>query len=370
MSDQIQKNPLPSRQFSLTERIHNQRIAQICLSIILLLFGLYTIKAFLIALLWGLIFAIASWPLYLKIRRKWPLQKYSFLLPLLFSFIIVLVFMLPLSIIVAEASKDFEVLLNWVTQASHSGLPPPDWLQNIPFEKDKVIHWWEQNLSNPESASALLSNLQLKHGIYLTQKIGSQLLHRGILFIFSILTLFFLFKDGDSFIEQCLRGSRRLFGKQGENIAQQMIASVHGTLSGLVLVGLGQGFLLGILYTICGTPHAAMFGLFTAIAAMIPFCPIIAIGIVTLVTLTQVSSIAALVILVVGAIVVFVADHFIRPALIGGSTELPFIWVLVSILGGVETWGIIGLFIGPAIMSAIIMLWNNWTKNPKFSNES
>jgi len=60
-------------------------------------------------------------------------------------------------------------------------------------------------------------------------------------------------------------------------------------------------------------------------------------------------------------VVVFVADHFIRPVLIGGAIRLPFLWVLLGILGGLETFGILGLFLGPAIMAALISLWREWT---------
>ena len=56
----------------------------------------------------------------------------------------------------------------------------------------------------------------------------------------------------------------------------------------------------------------------------------------------------------------FVADHFIRPALIGGATRLPFLWVLIGILGGVETLGLLGLFIGPAAMAVLVMLWREF----------
>ena len=63
-----------------------------------------------------------------------------------------------------------------------------------------------------------------------------------------------------------------------------------------------------------------------------------------------------------GVVVTFVADHFIRPALIGGSAKLPFLWVLLGILGGVESWGLIGLFLGPAVMSALYLLWQEWVQ--------
>lgn len=350
-----------SRQLSLAEQIHNQTIAHSCLSIVLILFGLYTIKAFLFSLIWGIIFAIACWPFYKTVKQKWPYERFNFILPFIFSCFITLVFLLPLGFIALEATKDLQTGISWVIKISREGLPPPEWLNKIPVINNNIIHWWKENLEDPSSASTLISNLHLSHGVYVTQKIGSQIFHRGLLFFFSILTLFFIFKDGESIIHQCKSGSRRLFGKQGETIAQQMISSVHGTVSGLVLVGLGQGIILGTLYYFLHIPHAALLGILTALAAMIPFCPLIAIGIVAFIAFFQVSYLIALTILIVGCIIIFIADHFIRPALIGGSTKLPFIWVLIGILGGLESWGMIGLFIGPAIMAAIIMLWNNWT---------
>ena len=65
----------------------------------------------------------------------------------------------------------------------------------------------------------------------------------------------------------------------------------------------------------------------------------------------------AIAVLVWGTLVMFVADHFIKPVLIGGAIELPFLAVLFGILGGVETLGILGLFVGPIIMVLFVTLW-------------
>ena len=51
------------------------------------------------------------------------------------------------------------------------------------------------------------------------------------------------------------------------------------------------------------------------------------------------------------------ADHFVKPVLIGGAIELPFLAVLFGILGGVETMGVLGLFIGPIVMVLFVTLW-------------
>src|SRR5262249_2784114 len=64
--------------------------------------------------------------------------------------------------------------------------------------------------------------------------------------------------------------------------------------------------------------------------------------------------IAAIGVLAFGSIVVFVADHFVRPVLIGGSIRLPFVWVLLGVLGGVESFGLLGLFLGPALLAVLI----------------
>ena len=49
-----------------------------------------------------------------------------------------------------------------------------------------------------------------------------------------------------------------------------------------------------------------------------------------------------------------------RPVLIGGAVKLPFLWVLLGILGGLEGFGLVGLFLGPTVMAALIALWREW----------
>src|SRR5208283_3243176 len=150
------------------------------------------------------------------------------------------------------------------------------------------------------------------------RELGGEVAHRAVLFGFTLLTLFFLFRDGERLNAQLLRASARALGPAGERIGRQMIASVHGTVDGLVLGGLGEGLILGIVYLSTGVPHPTLFGLFTAIAAMVPFGAPLVFGIAALILLTQGSMVAAIIIAAVGFVVTFVADHFVRPTLIGG----------------------------------------------------
>ena len=177
---------------------------------------------------------------------------------------------------------------------------------------------------------------------------------------FMLLALLFLLRDIRAVIEGLRIGSRRAFGAAGESVGRQLVDAVQGTVNGLVFVGLGEGVLLGIAYLVAGVPHPTLFGLLTALLAMVPFGAAVAFGAAALALLATGSTVAAIVIVVLGIAVTFVADHFVRPVLIEGATRLPFLWVLLGILGGVEAWGLIGLVMGPAIMAALMLLWREW----------
>ncbi|QNT78851.1 AI-2E family transporter [Entomobacter blattae] len=342
-----------------------QQNARIILTLILLVFGIFTIKNFIPALVWGGIFAIACWPLYKKVKQKWPFYNhYNMLFPFLFTTAVAMIFMLPLTWIIVQFVNETKSISTWLTHVQQTGVPIPSWMEKIPVGKNALEHWWTKNLTDPEDLAYFIHNIQ-EWIVAFTTKIGSQVAHRGILFFFSITTLFFLFRDGDTLIRQSIIASRKLFGRQGEAIAQQMIITVHGTVSGMVFVGLGEGIVLGALYAISGTPHPALLGILTALGGMIPFCSYIVIVLVSVLTLLNSSFLIALIVFLLSVVIVFAADHFIRPTLIGGNTKLHFLWVLLGILGGIETWGFLGLFLGPAIMAALDLMWKNWVKEKK-----
>ncbi len=349
---------------SLTETTRSQRIARAALAIGLAGLGLWTLQSFLPALVWAAIFAIAIWPSYERAQRRWPPGKHNILLPACFTAAVALVFIIPLAILAVQLAREAHSLFDWVDNAQNNGVPVPDWVSHLPYAGPQAAGWWQDNLSDPDSAQDLLKRMSRGEVVAFSRHIGSQLVHRIVLFGFTLLTLFFLFRDGPRLTEQMLRASHRAFGSRGERLARQVIASVHGTVDGLVLVGLGEGLLLGIAYAIAGVSHPTLLGAMTAVAAMIPFGAPLVFGAASLLLLAKGAALAAAIVFAFGLAVVFIADHFIRPVLIGGSTRLPFLWVLFGILGGVETWGLLGLFLGPAIMAALMLLWREWVSGP------
>ncbi|MFC7474493.1 AI-2E family transporter [Dankookia sp. GCM10030260] len=335
--------------------------ARIALACGLVLLGLWTLHAFLPALVWAVILAVATWPLYRRARRRIPVRGHGILLPAAFAIGIALLFLLPLGLLAIQAGREAGALLHWLQAAERDGLAPPGWLAGLPVLGAQAAAWWQDNLAGPGGAREILARLNTPEVLDVGRQLGANLAHRAVLFGFTILTLFFLFRDGEALVAQSLRASARLLGPAGERVARQMVASVHGTVDGLVLVGLAEGVLLGIAYAMAGVPHPTLLGAVTALAAMIPFAAPLVFGIAALALAAQGAATAGAAVFGFGLVVVFVADHVFRPALIGGATRLPFLLVLLGILGGVETWGLLGLFLGPAVMAALALLWQEWT---------
>ena len=334
------------------------------LGILLLLVGLWTIRTFLPALGWAAILAVATWRLYAWVRKRYPPHGHDILWPALFTVAVALLFLVPLAIAAIQIAKEGRVVFGMVEEARRTGLQAPAWLGSLPWVGASAAAWWQDNLASSAAASELIE--RLNHGAMATytRSLGGQLIHRSVIFGFTILTLFFLYRDGLWLMDALHRAGERAIGPHGERIGRQMIASIHGTVDGLVLVGIGEGVLIGIAYWFAGVPHPTLFGAATAVAAMIPFGAALLYGSAALVLLTQGAVAGAVAVVVFGTLVVFIADHAVRPALIGGATQLPFVWVLLGILGGVETFGLLGLFLGPAIMAALHLLWRDWARQP------
>lgn len=337
-----------------------QIAARVTLSAALLALGLYTLSNYLRALIWALVLAIALWPLFTRAVPSGASPRRREVTAAAFTLLAGLVFLLPFVLLAIEATREAATVLTYARQVEQSGIPVPSILGRLPFGASQVEAWWTANLAHPNWAAELARHLNAASTREIGQHLGRGVVHRVILFGFCLLALFFLFRDGRHLRTQVLVASEKLFGPRGERVGRQMVASVHGTVNGLVLVGLGEGVILGVVYAFTGVPHPVLLGAATAVAAMIPFAAAVAFGLAALLALLAGSVVGAIVVIVAGFIVTFTADHAVRPALIGGSTKLPFIWVLLGILGGVESFGLLGLFLGPAIMAALVLLWREF----------
>ncbi len=343
------------------ERLSRGQTRAALVAVILLgLAGLWTLLPFLAAAGWATVFAVSLWPWYARCQARWPVHARG-LLPLGVTALILLIFVLPLIMVATALAHDSADFAQFLQQSGAQGIPPPHILAQLPFG-DQLIGWWQANLAQPGA----LSRLSILHGeggrssLDLGGRFLGAVLHRLLIIVFMLLIFFFMLRDGDSLARGLRTGSARAFGPAGEQVGEQIVQAIRGTVNGLVIVGLGEGVLMGVAYYFAGVPHPAILGLLTGLLSAIPLGAVIAYLAAAGLLAASGAVGMAIGIAVLGSVVIFVADHFIRPVLIGGATRLPFLLVLLGIIGGLEAWGLIGIVLGPALMAALLLLWREW----------
>lgn len=343
-----------------------QRAALLALTLLLVVLGIWILRPFLAALAWAVILAIATWPLYGRFVRMFPPpRRKTALAPASFGVLVGLVLLVPLAIVAVAVGREGMIVARSAVAAAKTGIALPDQIGHLPFIGQSLGDWWESNLSDPHTSAELFDLVDTSLLLQWTHSLGTQLLHRSVVLAFTLLILFFLYRDGLGLARRVVVLATRAFGPAGEHLASQMVAAVQGTVNGLILVGLAEGVILGVAYALAGLPHSILLGAVTGILAVIPFGAPIIFGGAALILVAQSQFVAAAALFGVGLAVVIIADHFVRPVLIGNAARLPFVWVLLGILGGLESFGVVGLFLGPAIMAALMALWREWLAEPR-----
>lgn len=326
-------------------------------SFAIILLTAIVLQEFISAFVWAGVISIATWPLYRRLHDS--LGNHDIIAASILITLITLVIAAPFFWLTHIITKESQTIIAFLKHANESGIPYPIWLEKLPMLGDSLRDTWDNVLGQPNS----LQNISgyINHFPMLTSYLKTftfEIAHRGVILGFTIMILFFFFRDG-YFIMRQLAGLGHYFvGERWLLYSKNVPAAIKATLNGLVLVGIGVGIIMGVAYFIVGLPAPVTFGCITAVTAMIPLVVPFAFATVATILIVQGKLLSALFIIIFGTVVMFIADHFVRPVIIGGATRLPFLGVLFGILGGVKAFGVVGLFVGPIIMVLFLTLWH------------
>ena len=332
--------------------------ARIALAAAIALAALWIGAAFVPSILWAGVVAVAVEPLRQRCVARWPDRRT--LSAGAITLAVMLIVVVPAAIAISRAIGEAQSVALWLARARATGVPIPPWVSTLPIGSDVITAWWNTHLLTAAAASQEIGRIDADTIFKQSQLLTSNVFRRVVVFAFTMVVLFFLIRDRDIISHQLDRGAARAFGEAGPRLARQMAASVRGTVDGLVLLGLAQGIIMAVIYALAGVPHPILMGLLSGLASVVPFGLIAVLLIAVALLVINGSVTAAIVVGAMGFVINFTIDHVLRPGLIGGATRLPFVWVLIGIVGGVETMGLLGLFVGPAIMAALVLIWREW----------
>ncbi|MGH8218385.1 MAG: AI-2E family transporter [Steroidobacteraceae bacterium] len=337
-----------------------QRAARYALITSLAGLGVWMLWRFVPALCWAVVLGIATSTLYDrwmarfrgKHRRAWAAATFTLLMGI--------VLIAPLIYAGALAVSEAISLARSFIEAARNGPPSlPPWIVAIPWLGDWFRGGWNDLFTNGSFAMGTFSHARPTL-LEWTRLVGVQVVRRVVTLVFTLLTLFFVYLYRDELRDDVMRASHRLFGVSVDRLLVRAVAAIRATVDGIVLVAVAEGAIMGVVYGLTGVSHPVLLGTVTGAFAMIPFAAPIVFGLVTVVLVLQGTLGAAITVAAVGIAMLFIADHFVRPGIIGGAARLPFLWVLLGLLGGVESFGLLGVFLGPALMAALVAIWRGW----------
>jgi predicted PurR-regulated permease PerM len=321
---------------------------------------------FVTALLWGGVLSFSLWPLYCRLLKL--LGGRRTLAAALISLMVIAAVLLPFVVIGLTLADNVQDLKAATQRWIAAGLPaPPAWLAKVPLVGSMAVETWQDLAAD---TGRLLEELKR-----ILEPVAARLLQTGLslgigLFqmALSILVAFFLLQNGTGVAGLLNTGIARILGERGQYLLELAGKTVRGVVYGILGTALAQALMAGIGFVIAGVPGAALLALLTFFLSVVPVGPPLVWGPAVLWLLHQGETGWAVFMLIWG-IGVSTLDNLVKPWLISQGSDMPFVLIIFGVLGGVMSFGFIGVFIGPTLLAVAYRIFSEWlASNPSTPN--
>ena len=331
------------------------------LLVFILLAGVYFFHGFLVPVLAALVIGFASWPFYKRlvdaVGGNTTLSA-SIAIALVVSFIVV-----PITIAALYAIDELKIWLAWAIEANRSGAAVPAWVQALPLVGSSLTEQWDRYFGRPGGLGEMVqlisgSNIgSIYRGIVL---IGASAFQWFLTLLFMLITLFFVYRNGAGLVTQLDQVGERILPMRWGRVSRIVPLTISSTVTGMTIIAIGEGIVLGIAYWLAGVPSPVTLGLITGVMALIPGGAPLSFTLVSIYLVASGSVIEGVALMTWGSTELFIVDKTLRPKLVGGPIKLPFLPTFFGLIGGVKTMGFLGLFIGPVLMALLVAIWREW----------
>jgi predicted PurR-regulated permease PerM len=169
-------------------------------------------------------------------------------------------------------------------------------------------------------------------------------------------TLFFAFRDGAAFVSY-LEESLPMHGDDRRRLFDRLQNTLLAVVQGMAATALLQAVLVGLSLWVLGVPFVLLLSVVSFAFAFLPVGGAALVWVpVALGLYAGGDFVKATILMVWGGVVVSAVDNFVRPLVIGGQAQLPTPLLFFGILGGLQLFGFVGLFAGPATIAAFLSI--------------
>ena len=314
---------------------------------------LWILSLYLFPVFWAMVIAVVFYPFYLRVNRYYKgrasLASFTTVMG------VVAMVILPLLILggmIVDESVTLYQGFSTDTRASNG-------LSLLERAEQFAVYFEPYGISQ----EAVVDRLRT-WATSLSQVLATSLITLGqgtfsfvISFAIMLYLLFFFFRDGERLQHTLMHyiplgdtDERRLFTRFAE--------TARAVLKGTLTIAAIQGAIGGLAFWIVGVSNPVLWGVAMAAMALIPAVgPAIVWLPVSIILLATGSVWQGVTILLVGIFIVSLIDNFLRPVLVGRGSKMPDSITLLATIGGLATFGVSGLVIGPIVAAFFLTLW-------------
>lgn len=320
---------------------------------------LYVLRPFLAAILFAAAVVISSWPMYLRLLGA--MNGRRTLAALVMTLTLTLLVILPLALVAYNMADDVTRLYEELRRAIETGsADPPAWIRQIPVVGESAYEYMVELMHSRTQMMELAKRMLDPARKYLLS--GGIVLGTAVAQIsLAVFVCFFVYRDGFQLLSSVAVGMHNVIGDGAAKVADIVSQTVRGVMYGVLGTALAQALVAALGFAIAGVPGVPLLGVATFIASMVPVGPPLIWGGAALWLFDQGSTSWGIFMLVWGLVLISGVDNIIKPMLISRGSSLPFLLVLLGVLGGVIAFGFVGLFIGPTLLAVGYSLMRDWT---------
>ena len=334
--------------------------ARITLILLLLVGCLIVLRPFLAAVLFAGAVTISTWPLYRRVLDE--THGRNTLAAAIMTLSLVLVVIMPLALVAYNLADDIGRMYEQLKTALINGqLVPPAWLRQVPLVGEWVDEYLRNLFHSREELVAVAQRMLEPARRILAG--AAVVLGTGVAQVsLAAFVCFFLYRDGAAISSAIAIAMRRLIGETAPEVAGIVIRTVRGVMYGLLGTALAQAFVAAIGFTIAGVPGVPLLSVMTFLFSLIPVGPPLIWGGAAFWLFSHGQTGWGIFMVLWGLFAISSVDNIVKPMLISRGSDLPFLLVLLGVLGGVLAFGFVGLFIGPTLLAVGFSLIRDWTR--------
>jgi len=311
-------------------------------------------RPFLGAIITATLLAVAVYPLFTLLLRSLRRRSAAALLSTVAVFGMLLV---PAVFLVNTLAYETKALYGWLNEQSSGDA---GWGEYFARVSDRPLAWIEgkTGVSREQLRSTALERLQdasaelLNWAKSLVLNTTTTIANTFVM----LFTLFFLLRDGEAILRR-VGSLLPLKPQRYEQLLKTVFDSIVANFYGVLAVALAQGGLGALGYWIAGLPNLMLWTVMTALLSTVPLVGATIVWGTAAIYLGATGHWGkALFMVLYGAGVISMADNVVRPLVLSGRVKLNTLLIFFSLLGGVQAFGVIGLFVGPIIVSVAMAL--------------